>query len=84
MFGQPADAHAETAGDAAPADDPVGSTWSLADAIPVGSTAAVALIEHLWAAPLTEAIRRAGGTPVEETWLAPGDVEVLEALLAQP
>jgi hypothetical protein len=79
VFGRGADAETD-----AVADDPDGSTWSLADAIPAGSTAAVALIEHLWAAPLRDAIRRAGGTPVEETWLAPGDVEVLEALLSRP
>jgi uncharacterized membrane protein len=57
-------------------------TWSLADAIPAGSAAAVALIEHLWAAPLSDAIRRAGGTAVEETWLAPSDREALEALVS--
>ena len=57
--------------------------WSLADAIPVGSTAAVALIEHLWAAPLSAAIQRAGGTLLEETWLARPDVEFLETLIAR-
>ncbi|MEU4689756.1 DUF6325 family protein [Actinoplanes sp. NPDC023714] len=57
------------------------STWSLADAVPPGSTAAVALIEHLWAGPLTAAIRTAGGTPLEETWLAPDDLAALEALV---
>ena len=62
-----------------PAD---GSTWSLADAIPVGSTAAVALIEHLWAAPLGEAIVRAGGQALEETWLDREDVARLEQLMA--
>ena len=41
------------------ADEPLeGSTWSLADAIPPGTSAAVALIEHLWATPLREAIIR--------------------------
>jgi Family of unknown function (DUF6325) len=61
-----------------PAD---GSTWSLADAIPVGTTAAVALIEHLWAAPLSDAIVRAGGKALEETWLDREDVTRLEQLL---
>jgi uncharacterized membrane protein len=79
VLGQPeesADAQAEVAGmDSA-------STWSLADAIPVGSTAAVALIEHTWAAPLSAAIQRAGGTLLDETWLAPEDRELLEALIA--
>lgn len=57
--------------------------WSLANAIPIGSVAAVALIEHVWAAPLTAAIRRAGGSPLEETWLAPGDLDRLEVLVAR-
>src|SRR5687767_8415021 len=57
--------------------------WSLADAIPVGGTAAVALIEHVWAAPLSAAIQRAGGTLLEETWLAPEDRERLEILTTQ-
>lgn len=56
--------------------------WSLADAVPPGSTAAVALIEHVWAGPLKAAIERAGGTPLEETWLAPHDLEALEALIS--
>ena len=62
-------------------DTPKASAWSLAQAVPSGSVAAVALIEHLWARPLTEAIRRAGGTPLEETWLAPGELETLATLV---
>ena len=58
-----------------------GSTWSLADAVPPGTSAAVALIEHLWAAPLREAIARAGGTALEETWLHHEDVERLEEFM---
>jgi uncharacterized membrane protein len=58
-------------------------TWSLADAVPTGSMAAIALIEHTWAEPLKSAIQRAGGSPLEETWLSPGDVDVLESLIAQ-
>ena len=57
--------------------------WSLADAVPPGTIAAVTLIEHLWAVPLRSAIQRAGGTPLEETWLAAGDVAELEALLSR-
>jgi uncharacterized membrane protein len=57
--------------------------WSLADAVPAGSAAAVALIEHIWAEPLTAAIRRAGGNPLEETWLGPEDLELLETLIVQ-
>jgi hypothetical protein len=57
--------------------------WSLADAVPAGSVAAVALIEHIWAEPLSAAIRRAGGNPLEETWLGPDDLELLETLIVQ-
>ena len=59
------------------------TTWSLADAIPVGSTAAVALIEHTWADPLSAAIQRAGGTLRDETWLARDDRDLLETLIAE-
>jgi hypothetical protein len=68
-------------GAAGPGGD--GAAWSLADAIPAGSAAAVALIEHIWAGPLTAALRRAGGSPLEETWLAPADVAELESLIAR-
>lgn len=61
-------------------DEPDGATWSLADAVPVGTTAAVALIEHVWATRLGEAIARAGGRPLEETWLDREDVLRLERL----
>jgi uncharacterized membrane protein len=67
----------------ADADSDDVSAWSLADAVPPGSTAAVALIEHTWAGPLTAAIRRAGGNALEETWLGPDDLELLETLIAQ-
>jgi hypothetical protein len=79
LLGRP---EGDTGGDGKPTDTDV-SGWSLTDAIPVGYTAAVALIEHTWAGPLTVAIRRAGGTPLEETWLAPDDLEVLDALMAE-
>ena len=71
---------------AAGADDPdqpdEAGGWSLADAVPPAAAAAVALIEHIWAGPLTAAVRRAGGSPLEETWLAPADVAELENLIA--
>ena len=51
--------------------------WSLEDAVPPGSIAVVALIEHLWAGPLVDAVRQAGGQTLEETWLAPGDLSRL-------
>ena len=72
---------ASAGNDPAPRD--TAPTWSLADAIPVGGTAAVALVEHTWAAPLGAAIERAGGNLLDETWLAPEDRELLEALIAE-
>ena len=82
LLGRSAD---EAAGrpETADADSADVTAWSLADAVPPGSAAAVALIEHLWAGPLAAAVRRTGGQPLEETWLAPGDVAALEALITR-
>lgn len=65
------------------AAEDAGAAWSLADAVPAGSSAAVALIEHLWAIPLRAAVHRSGGRALDETWLAPADVERLERLRAR-
>lgn len=56
------------------------AAWSIADAIPVGTTAAVALIEHRWAIPLRDAIRRAGGVPLADSWIHPEDLVLYGAL----
>ena len=71
-----ADATTQAAG-----EDAADWQWSLSDAVPPGSVAAVVLIEHLWAPPLLSAIQRAGGTPLEESWLAADDIDVLEQLV---
>ena len=47
------------------------AVWSIADVIPAGSTAAVALLEHRWAIPIRDAISEAGGVPLADTWLHP-------------
>ncbi len=70
------------AGEEPASDEPTG--WSLADAVPPGTTAAVALVEHVWAAPLRDILRAGGGRLLEETWLGSDDLAALEALLAQP
>lgn len=56
-------------------DDETGdeATWSLADAVAPGGVAAVALIEHLWAQGLLDAVGRAGGRTLGELWLSPED-----------
>ena len=61
-------------------EQPEGDAWSLEDAVPAGGTAAVALIEHTWAAPLVAAIGRAAGRALDETWLAADDLALLESL----
>ena len=68
-------------------DDMGGSdptAWSLDDAMLPGGASAVAFIEHTWAQPLVLAIRRAGGQLLDETWLAPDDLELLGRLADEP
>ena len=48
---------------------PDGEMYDVADSIPPGSAAALALIEHVWAGPLRDAIASAGGTPVSDSWV---------------
>ena len=48
--------------------------WDVADSIEDGSAAVLALIEHLWAAPLRDAIAEAGGVPVSDGWVHPLDL----------
>ena len=57
--------------------------WSIADAIPEGTTAAVALIEHRWAIPLRDAIRSAGGFPLADSWIHPEDLVAFGAAIAE-
>lgn len=47
--------------------------WSLDDVVPAQGLAVVALIEHLWAGPLSDVLRAAGATLLEETWLSETD-----------
>ena len=48
--------------------------WFVADTIPPGTSAGIALIEHRWAIPLREAIERAGGEPLADAWVHPTDL----------
>lgn len=57
--------------------------WSLGDVVPPGSVAAVALLEHLWADPLAEAITRAGGRALDELWLSAADRDLLSRHLEE-
>jgi hypothetical protein len=51
--------------------------WYATDAIPPGTTAAIALIEHRWLIPLRDAIVRAGGTMVADAWVHPEDLNLI-------
>jgi hypothetical protein len=48
--------------------------WSLDEAIPDDSAAAIALIEHRWAIGTRDAIRAAGGFAVTDAWIHPADL----------
>ena len=51
-----------------------GDRLDIAESIPPGSAAAVALIEHRWAIPLRDAIIQANGVPLEDAWIHPLDL----------
>ena len=48
--------------------------WYVADTIPNGAAAAIALIEHRWAIPLRDAIVRAGGFTLADEWIHAKDL----------
>jgi uncharacterized membrane protein len=48
--------------------------WYVDDAIPNGTAAAIALLEHRWAIPLREGIRNAGGFHLADAWIHPADL----------
>jgi hypothetical protein len=48
--------------------------WSVDEAIPTDSAAAIALVEHRWAIGTRDAIRTAGGVAVADAWIHPADL----------
>ena len=48
--------------------------WVLADQIPPGMTAAIAMLEHRWAIPMRDAIEDAGGVVLADEWVHPEDL----------
>jgi uncharacterized membrane protein len=57
--------------------------WYIADAIPNGSAAAVALLEHRWAIGLRDAIGRAGGFHLADEWIHPRDLVAIGVAAAE-
>jgi uncharacterized membrane protein len=50
------------------------AVWYLSDAVPEGTAAAVALIEHRWAIPLRDKIAKAGGVTLADEWIHAADL----------
>jgi uncharacterized membrane protein len=75
-----AEAGAEAVEDGTILDD--NEMWAIADAIPPGTAAAVALLEHQWAIPLRESIRGAGGVLLSDAWVHPSDLVAIGMLSA--
>lgn len=48
--------------------------WLLAEEIPPGMTAAIAMLEHRWAIPMRDAILRNGGVVLADEWIHPEDL----------
>jgi hypothetical protein len=72
------------AGEPAVPDPPLEEAmWFIADAIPSGTSAAVAVLEHRWAIPLRDAITNAGGKPLADEWLHPSDLAELGPAFAR-
>jgi uncharacterized membrane protein len=57
--------------------------WFLEDAIPEGTSAAVALIEHRWAIPLRDKIIAADGVVLADEWVHPADLVAIGAHAAE-
>lgn len=54
-------------------------TWYVDDAIPPGTAAAVALLDHRWAIGLRDAIHEAGGFHLADAWIHPADLVAIGA-----
>jgi uncharacterized membrane protein len=48
--------------------------WHVEEAIPPGTAAAIALIEHRWAIPFRDAVVRAGGVALADEWIHASDL----------
>ena len=58
-------------------------TWYVGDAIPAGTTAAIALLEHRWAIPLRDKIVAADGVALADAWIHPADLIAAGVVAAQ-
>jgi len=56
------------------------AVWYLGDAIPEGTAAAVALLEHRWAIPLRDKIIAKDGMVLADAWIHPADLVAIGAI----
>ena len=70
---------AESGGHLLDTDD----VWFIEEAIPPGSTAVVAVLEHRWAIPLRETIRGLDGTLLADAWIHPSDLVAIGVAAAE-
>ena len=75
-------------GAAAAADDGIHiftdeEAWDVLEEIPNDSAAALLLIEHHWAVPLRDAIARAGGFRMAESFISPLDLVAIGEVTAE-
>jgi uncharacterized membrane protein len=61
---------------------PEDEVWYVADSIPNGTTAAIILLEHLWAIPFRDAIVDAGGIALVDEWIHASDLVAVGAATA--
>lgn len=77
LTGLQAEADADVPSHAERIDAAEEDVWFVADAIPPGTAAAVALLEHRWAIPLREKMQGLGGRLLAEAWIHPLDLEAI-------
>jgi len=70
---------AEAAGEAFDAEN----DWDVVDELPNDTAAALILLEHRWAIPLRDAVRRAGGFPISDGFIHPLDLVAVGVLAAE-
>lgn len=57
--------------------------WDVLDEIPNDSAAAIILLEHRWAIPLRDAVRRANGFHIADGWVHPLDLVSIGLLASE-
>lgn len=72
-----AEAEAEVLASAAGLETEGLDAWTVDDLLPEDTAAAIALIEHRWAVGLRDAISRANGVLLTDTWIHRDDLELV-------